>query len=632
MIKLVLITSSILKLNLLLLLVLRFSSSSSSSSTPSNDYYPEERDALIELRDFLSSNADLHKKWTGPPCIQNDTKWVGVLCSNGHVVHLTLEGIQLKGTLPPTFLHNITFLTKLSFKNNSITGPLPNLTNLIHLQYVFLSHNNFWGPIPMEFTQLPDLNSLELQDNLLYGQIPPFDQSTLTVFNVSNNHLSGQIPNTSVLHRFPRSCFDHNSDLCGIPLEIPCLFSPPSLPPPPPPNSPPSTRDNDKKSTLKKWSIVGLIITAAALVSFIVIIGFLCCYKIIVQRKEAKKGINAGMVSNGFSESRMTSPESSTDPEKGVDLEFFDKQMPAFDLDDLLRSSAEVLGKGSLGTTYQTTLETGQRLVVKRLNNMNELGKKEFVQQMQLLGKTRHANLVQIVSFYYSKDEKLVIYEFVPHGTLFELLHEKRGIGRAPLNWGTRLSIIKDIAKGLNFLHQSLPHHRVPHANLKSTNVLIHQHHHNFHSKLTDFGFFPLILDSRSSSSDQKLAATRSPEYAHQRNKFNKLSRKADVYCFGVIILEIITGKIPGEISPMSDDTTTRDLSDWVRAVVNRDWSTDILDVEIVSAREGHDEMLKLTEVALECTDERPEKRPKMSEVLVKIEEIELQHRERNCD
>ena len=83
------------------------------------------------------------------------------------------------------------------------------------------------------------------------------------------------------------------------------------------------------------------------------------------------------------------------------------------------------MGKGALGTTYKTTLETGQSLAVKRLKDMNELSKKEFEQQMQLLGKTcrRHENLVKIVSFYYSKDEKLVVYEFIPDGTLFELLH-----------------------------------------------------------------------------------------------------------------------------------------------------------------------------------------------------------------
>ena len=147
----------------------------------------------------------------------------------------------------------------------------------------------------------------------------------------------------------------------------------------------------------------------------------------------------------------------------------------------------------------------------------------------------------------------------------------------------------------------------------------------NFHSKLTDFGFLPLLITSRKPC-DQKLVAAKSPEYAQGK----KLSRKADVYCFGVIILEIITGRIPGEISLVGNERTMEDLSEWVRTVVNNDWSTDILDVEIVATREGHDEMLKLTEIALECTDEVPENRPKMSEVLQKIEEIELKHREGN--
>lgn len=104
-------------------------------------------------------------------------------------------------------------------------------------------------------------------------------------------------------------------------------------------------------------------------------------------------------------------------------LEFFDKQMSAFDLDDLLRASAQVLGQGKLGTTYKTVLESGTTVAVKRLKNMNGLSKKEFVQQMQLLGSLRHENLVHIISFYYSKEEKLIISEFVPNGSLFELLH-----------------------------------------------------------------------------------------------------------------------------------------------------------------------------------------------------------------
>lgn len=111
------------------------------------------------------------------------------------------------------------------------------------------------------------------------------------------------------------------------------------------------------------------------------------------------------------------------DPERRVELEFFDKTIQVFDLDDLLRASAEVLGKGKVGATYKATLESGSVVAVKRVKNMNALSKKEFVQQMQLLGKLKHENLVKVVSFYYSKDEKLIIYEFLPNGNLFDLLH-----------------------------------------------------------------------------------------------------------------------------------------------------------------------------------------------------------------
>nr|KYP61713.1 putative inactive receptor kinase At2g26730 family [Cajanus cajan] len=294
--------------------------------------------------------------------------------------------------------------------------------------------------------------------------------------------------------------------------------------------------------------------------------------------------------------------------------------MAVFDLDDLLRASAEVLGRGNLGITYKATLETGSVVAVKRLNHVNELSKREFLQQMQLLGQMKHENLVEIVSFYYSEEQKLVIYEFTSDGSLFEFLHEGRGLGRIPLDWTKRLSIIKEIAKGLAFLHHSLPQHKVPHANLKSSNVLIHEDSKGYHSKLTDYGFLPLLPAKQNA---EKLAIRRSPEFVQGK----RLTHKADVYCFGIIMLEIITGKIPGHVIGEIEETTN-DLSDWVRTVVNNDWSTDILDLEILAEKEGHDAMLKLTELALECTDVTPEKRPKMSVVLMRIEEIEQMRKE----
>ncbi|KAJ6935826.1 hypothetical protein NC652_010761 [Populus alba x Populus x berolinensis] len=465
----------------------------------------------------------------------------------------------------------------LLFRNNSIYGPLPNLSNLVHLESVFFSYNRLTGSIPSEYIELPNLKQLELQQNYLDGEIPPFNQPTLTLFNVSYNHLQGTIPDTDVLRRFSESSYDHNSNLCGIPLE-PC----PVLPPAPlvPPPSPPA------------------------------------------QEVETPKEQQAGDDSSPEgTDKKMPHSQSTEDPERRIELPFFDKNIPVFDLDDLLRASAEVLGKGKLGTTYSANLESGAVVAVKTVKYMNSLSKKEFIQQMLLLGRMRHENLVHIISFHYSKQEKLIVYEFVPDGSLFELLHENREAGRVPLNWAARLSIIKDIAKGMAFLHQSLPSHKVPHANLKSSNVLIHRDRQSYHSKLTNYSFLPL-LPSRKSS--ERLAIGRSPKFCQGK----KLTHKADVYCFGIILLEVITGKVPEETSPAGNEEKVDDLSEWVRMVVNNDWSTDILDVEILASSAGHDEMLKLTEIALQCTDMEPEKRPKMSEVLRRIEEIDRTNQE----
>ncbi|XP_061342941.1 probable leucine-rich repeat receptor-like protein kinase At1g68400 [Gastrolobium bilobum] len=575
------------------------------------DFNPEERDALLLIRDSLNSSANLHGNWTGPPCLDNQSRWFGITCSNWHVVLIVLQGINLSGSLPPTFLQNITFLSQLDLRNNSLFGPLPNLTNLVFLEQVLFSFNHFSGSIPVEYVELPSLQVLELQENYLDGQIPPFDQPSLASFNVSYNHLVGPIPETSVLQRFPESSFDNNSDLCGKPLDKLCPAEPPA-PSPAPIIIPPCPAVEKNKNKLQVW-IIALISAAAALFLFLIIIAFLF-FKRRASGKEARRNDSAGYVFRAWA-NKMVYYRSSEDSERLGQLEFSNKKFPVFDLDDLLRASAEVLGRGNLGITYKATLETGTVVAAKRFSYMNELSKKEFFQQMQLLGQMKHENLVEIISFYFSEEQKLIIYELISGGSLFELLHEDRGVGRKPLDWTTRLAIIKDIAKGLAFLHHSLSSHKVPHANLKSSNVLIHQDNQGYHSKLTDYGFFPLL---QAKNEAEKLAIRKSPEF----DKGKKLTHKADAYCFGIVMLEIITGKVPGQILGEIEETTN-DLSDWVRTVVNNDWSTDILDLEILAEKEGHDAMLELTELALECTDMTPEKRPKMSVVLRRIEEIE---------
>lgn len=175
-----------------------------------------------------------------------------------------------------------------------------------------------------------------------------------------------------------------------------------------------------------------------------------------------------------------------------------------------------------------------------------------------------------------------------------------------PLKWAARLNIVQGIARGLAYLHQCMPSHRVPHANLKSSNVLILHRSMNYYSKLTDYGFHHLLPSSHS----HRLAIGRAPEFSHGK----KLALKADVYCFGLVLLEVITGHAAGD--------GEEDLPGWVKLVVNNDWSTDILDLEIVAEKESHGDMLKLTEIALHCTELEPERRPTMSDVVRRIDEI----------
>lgn len=254
-----------------------------------NEFFPDERNALLQIRDVVSSTTNLHGNWTGPPCAKtNLSRWVGVVCTNWHVTHLVLEGIQLTGSLPPLFLQNLTFLSEVSFRNNSVHGPLPDLTNLTNLELVFLSGNQFSGSIPFSYTDLPRLAQLELQQNNLSGPVPPFNQDSLVSFNVSHNQLQGPIPETPVLQRFPKSSFDNNSALCGdIPGLRPCpIDAPPPAPEITPTPSPPPVPSRGSGGTgLELW-IIALVASAAILVPLCVVLIFLCYYR---RRKKTKQ-------------------------------------------------------------------------------------------------------------------------------------------------------------------------------------------------------------------------------------------------------------------------------------------------------------------------------------------------------
>lgn len=179
--------------------------------------------------------------------------------------------------------------------NNVLRGDLPTLEGLQNLQVVSFSENRFSGSIPVEYVGLESLTTLELDDNLLNGKIPPFKQQSLSAFNVSYNFLQGKIPDTPVMERFSNNSYDHNLGLCGKPLGTQCLsMSPPSSPsapfsPPPvlsPPLAPsssssPSSKSGTKNLRVWRWILIG--ICALLVIS----LGYFCCYKKVYKKKSS---------------------------------------------------------------------------------------------------------------------------------------------------------------------------------------------------------------------------------------------------------------------------------------------------------------------------------------------------------
>ncbi|XP_020197427.1 probable inactive receptor kinase At5g16590 [Aegilops tauschii subsp. strangulata] len=597
--------------------------------------FRDERGGLVALRDGLRSAKDLHSNWTGPPCHGGRSRWYGVSCDgDGRVVGVRLDGVQLTGALPAGALRGVARLATLSLRDNAIHGALPGLAGLDRLRVIDLSSNRFSGPIPRRYAvELPALTRLELQDNLLNGTVPSFAQGELTVFNVSYNFLQGEVPDTRALRRFPASAFGHNLKLCGEAVNAACGSGSPSADDG---DRSASSRDDrvvrpadhdargraarkSRHFKLTAWSVVAIALIAA-MVPFAAVLIFLHQTK---KSQEVRLGgratpTGAPDIKDKAEQGKLSgsgSGSSSGSRNAQAQLQCFRADKAAgFDLDDLFRSTAEMLGKGRLGITYRVTLEAGTAVVVvKRLRNMGHVPRKDFAHTMQLLGKLRHENVVEVVACYHSKEEKLAVYEHVPGRSLFELLHENRGEGRMPLPWPARLSIAKGMARGLAYLHQSVPFfHRPPHGNLKSSNVIIlstpngkHQHPHVV-PKLTDYGFHPLLPHHA-----HRLAAAKCPEYARGKRP----SSRADVFCFGLVLLEVVTGKLPV-------DEADGDMAEWARLALSHEWSTDILDVEIVGELERHGDMLRLTEVALMCAAVEPDRRPKMPDVVRMIDEI----------
>ncbi|KAM7270018.1 hypothetical protein ACFE04_029232 [Oxalis oulophora] len=650
-------TLSLLTLSLLLSLT-------TSKSTPHPDTLP-----LLTFKS-TSQNSIKLSSWntttqpTPNPCVN----WTGVSCLNNRVSHLVLEGLNLTGDIKP--LTSLTHLRVLSLKGNSFSGLLPNLSNLTALKFLFLSHNGFNGDFPVDIpvklvrldlgfnefsgglplvsvvNRLTRLLTLRLEGNRFNGSILGLDLPGLQDFNVSGNGFSGKIPDS--LSRFPVSSFGGNVNLCGAPLKVNCkgietdparpgsggaIASPVKQPSTIVASSPstlpatalspikPEKSSVDHKSSTSKISTIALIaiIVGDALVLVIVSL-LLYCY-FWRHCKEDRK-IKSKQLTESEKIIYSSSPYTNQQGFERGRMVFFDGVVKRFELEDLLRASAEMLGKGGFGTAYKAVLDDGSVVAVKRLKDaLVGGGKREFEQQMEVLGKMRHPNLVGLKAYYFSREEKLLVYDYMPNGSLFWLLHGNRGPGRTPLDWNTRLKIAAGAAHGLAFIHNTCKSLKLTHGNIKSTNILLDN---TFNARVSDFGLSSFATPPASAL---KSNGYRAPELSSSSDSL-KLTQKSDVYAFGVLLLEILTGKCPSVVEsngfggPGLGYGGAIDLPRWVQSVVREEWTAEVFDLELMRYKDIEEEMVGLLQIAMTCTAASPDQRPKIGQVVKMIDEI----------
>ncbi|KAG8388146.1 hypothetical protein BUALT_Bualt02G0095600 [Buddleja alternifolia] len=625
---------------LLLLLLLLSSATSSDLST--------DRTALLALRSAVGGRTLFWNTTITTPCT-----WQGVRCENNRVTVLRLPASSLFGTLPINTLSSLTSLRTLSLRFNHLSGPLPaDLSRLSQLRNLYLQGNHFSGPVPdfvfsipslvrlnlasnnfsgeisSGFNNLTRLRTLYLENNQLSGVLPDIELPNLEQFNVSFNNLNGSVPKGLVGK--PRDAF-LGTLLCGKPLDNACADNAGEAPAASPVGEVivgVNLGGNGRKK-LSGGAIAGIVI--GSVVGFIVLLLllFVLCRKRssgsktrsvdmaaiknqdneTTGEKPIVEAENGGM-GNEFSVAAAMSTNGNTKVENGVNvakkLVFFGNASRVFDLEDLLRASAEVLGKGTFGTAYKAVLEMGTVVAVKRLKDVT-INEKEFKEKIEGVGAMDHENLVPLRAYYYSREEKLLVYDYMPMGSLSALLHGNKGASRTPLTWEIRSDIALGAARGIEYLHFQGPN--MSHGNIKSSNILLTK---SYEARVSDFGLNHLVGPP---SSPTRVAGYRAPEVTDPR----RVSQKADVYSFGVLLLELLTGKAPTHALLNEEGV---DLPRWVQSVVREEWTSEVFDLELLRYENVEEEMVQLLQLGIDCTGQYPDTRPSISEVVKRIEEI----------
>ncbi|KAL2527819.1 putative serine/threonine-protein kinase [Forsythia ovata] len=276
-----------------------------------------------------------------------------------------------------------------------------------------------------------------------------------------------------------------------------------------------------------------------------------------------------------------------------------------------------VIGEGGYGIVYHGLLEDNHRVAVKNLLNNRGQAEREFKVEVEAIGRVRHKNLVRLLGYCAEGEHRMLVYEYVDNGNLEQWLHGDVG-SYSPLTWDIRMKIILGTAKGLTYLHEGLEP-KVVHRDIKSSNILLDK---QWNSKVSDFGLAKLLGSEKSYITTRVMGTFGyvAPEYAST----GMLNERSDVYSFGILIMEIITGRNPVDYSRPPGEVN---LVDWLKTMVSNRNAEGVLDPKLAEKPSSR-ALKRALLVALRCVDPNAQKRPKMGHVVHMLESDDFPFRD----
>ncbi|XP_024389934.1 LRR receptor-like serine/threonine-protein kinase FEI 1 isoform X3 [Physcomitrium patens] len=584
--------------------------------------------ALLSLKALLHDPDNYLANWNesdADPC-----RWSGVRCQlqTSRVEFLALPSKQLRGSISPE-IGKLDQLRRLSLHSNELYGPIPKeLGNCSSLRQLYLHRNFLTGSIPLELKDLKLLVTLDLASNGLTGSIPSFigSLSRLGFLNVSSNFLTGEIPTNGILETFTAQSFLENPGLCGSQVGIDCRgVSPATAPSKPSPASPPpysvplplgdgnnparspgagsaageSTPGTSTKAQKHGYSNA-LLISAMSTVCTALLLALMCFWGWFLRNKYGKRKLNLSKVkgAEAYNEEKVVNfhgdlPYTTVNIIKKMDL-----------LDE-----KDMIGSGGFGTVYRLQMDDGKVYAVKRIGVFGLSSDRVFERELEILGSFKHRNLVNLRGYCNSPTARLLIYDYLPCGNLEEFLHDREP-HEVLLNWAARLKIAIGAARGLAYLHHDCTP-RIIHRDIKSSNILLDE---NLDPHVSDFGLAKLLED-KASHVTTIVAGTfgyLAPEYMHT----GRATEKGDVYSYGVVLLELLSGRRPSDPSLIAEGMN---LVGWVTLCIKENMQSEIFDPEILDGA-PKDQLESVLHIAVMCTNAAAEERPTMDRVVQLLE------------